>query len=111
MFKMKSLFLALTALCVAPLELPVSAGAAPAGLVTADVGMLLQQVRSDRRPRTRVRVYPYAREDYPYYARHDYPYGPPVRGFYDRNPTFQGNLNGCVVDLGYGRYESCDVGR
>ncbi len=58
----------------------------------------------DRRARTRVRVYRG-------YAGHDFPYGRPVRGFYDRNPTYQGNINGCVVDLGYGRYESCNVGR
>jgi len=31
-----------------------------------------------------------------------------VRGFEDRNPVPRGNMRGCTVDLGYGRYESCD---
>ena len=33
---------------------------------------------------------------------------PAVRGFGDRNPVPRGNMRGCTVDLGYGRYESCD---
>lgn len=33
---------------------------------------------------------------------------PARRGFGDRNPVPRGNMRGCTVDLGYGRYESCD---
>ncbi len=62
------------------------------------------------------------------------PYGPgfvgfgaPVYGYAHRYPgvggyafdparigsggAYQGNIPGCAVDLGYGRYESCNVGR
>jgi hypothetical protein len=34
-----------------------------------------------------------------------------LRGFKDPGYAYHGNLNGCAVDLGYGRWESCDVGR
>ncbi len=54
-----------------------------------------------RRPR--VRVYP----NRPYYDDYSNFY-PAVRGFRDRNPVPRGNMRGCTVDLGYGRYESCD---
>ena len=33
------------------------------------------------------------------------------RGFQDPGYAYHGNMNGCVVDLGYGRWESCSVGR
>ena len=61
------------------------------------------QYRDDdgwRRPR--VTVYPdrYFSDYSNYYPR--------VRGFEDRNPVPRGNMRGCTVDLGYGRYESCD---
>ena len=61
-----------------------------------------------RRYPPRVRVYPrrYA-EPVPYF--NDYSnYYPAVRGFEDYNPVPRGNMRGCTVDLGYGRYESCD---
>jgi hypothetical protein len=32
------------------------------------------------------------------------------RGFEDPGYAYHGNINGCVVDLGYGRWESCNVG-
>ncbi len=54
-----------------------------------------------RRPR--VRVYP----NRPYFDDYSNFY-PAVRGFEDRNPVPRGNMRGCTVDLGYGRYESCD---
>ena len=57
--------------------------------------------------RPRVTVYPV----YPVYPNYvpDYSYFyPPVPGFDDRNPVWRGNMRGCTVDLGYGRYESCD---
>jgi hypothetical protein len=34
-----------------------------------------------------------------------------LRGFADPGYAYHGNINGCVVDLGYGRWESCNVGR
>ena len=43
----------------------------------------------------------------PYFADYSY-YYPAVRGFEDYNPVPRGNMRGCTVDLGYGRYESCD---
>jgi hypothetical protein len=36
---------------------------------------------------------------------------PRYRGFDDPGFAYHGNINGCVVDLGYGRWESCNVGR
>lgn len=62
-----------------------------------------------RRYPPRVRVYPrrYYGEPVPYF--NDYSnYYPAVRGFEDYNPVPRGNMRGCTVDLGYGRYESCD---
>ena len=57
--------------------------------------------------RARVTVYPHYDEPYPYFADYSY-YYPAVRGFEDYNPVPRGNMRGCTVDLGYGRYESCD---
>lgn len=60
-----------------------------------------------RRYPPRVRVYPrrYA-EPVPYFDDYSNFY-PAVRGFEDRNPVPRGNMRGCTVDLGYGRYEVC----
>ena len=61
-----------------------------------------------RRYPPRVRVYPrYAEPVVPYFDDYSNFY-PAVRGFGDRNPVPRGNMRGCTVDLGYGRYESCD---
>jgi hypothetical protein len=50
-----------------------------------------------------------------YYHRRHYRHGGWVprrlRGFQDPGYAYHGNINGCVVDLGYGRWESCNVGR
>jgi hypothetical protein len=35
-------------------------------------------------------------------------YYPTARGFEDPGYAYHGNLSGCAVDLGYGRWESCD---
>lgn len=65
------------------------------------------QVYHRGRPHTRVTVYPRRYRAVPYFD--DYSnYYPAVRGFGDRNPVPRGNMRGCTVDLGYGRYESCD---
>ena len=58
----------------------------------------------DAPPCARLRVYP---RPVPYFDDYSYHY-PAVRGFGDRNPVPRGNRRGCTVDLGYGRYESCD---
>jgi hypothetical protein len=58
-------------------------------------------------PPPRVTVYPQYRRAVPYFDDYSY-YYPAVRGFGDRNPVPRGNMRGCTVDLGYGRYESCD---
>jgi hypothetical protein len=57
-------------------------------------------------PPPRVVARPHRR---PYFDDYSY-YYPAVRGFDDRNPVPRGNWRGCTVDLGYGRYESCDIG-
>ena len=50
-----------------------------------------------------------------YYHRRHYRHGGWVpyrlRGFEDPGYAYHGNINGCAVDLGYGRWESCNVGR
>ena len=55
-----------------------------------------------------------------YHRRHYYRHGyyrrggwvPPYRrGYADPGYAYHGNINGCAVDLGYGRWESCNVGR
>jgi hypothetical protein len=56
---------------------------------------------SHRRPYYHVRVPRY---------RHGW-VPPQYRGFNDPGYAYHGNINGCVVDLGYGRWESCNVGR
>jgi len=46
---------------------------------------------------------------YPYYRYPAYPYYRySAPGFYDQGYAYRGNISGCSVDLGYGRYESCD---
>ena len=53
-----------------------------------------------------VEVTPYATP----YARGGWvPYG--LRGFNDPGYAYHGNINGCAVDLGYGRWEPCNRGR
>ena len=34
-----------------------------------------------------------------------------LRGFEDPGHAYHGNINGCVIDQGYGRWASCDSGR
>ena len=71
--------------------------AAPTGLV---------QVYHHGRPHRRARITVYGDGGY-YVPDYSY-YYPPVRGFGDRSNVQRGNMRGCTVDLGYGRYESCD---
>ena len=50
-----------------------------------------------------------------HYYRHNYRHGgwvpPYLRGYADPGYAYHGNINGCAVDLGYGRWESCNTGR
>ena len=50
-----------------------------------------------------------------YHRRHFYRHGgwvpPYLRGYEDPGYAYHGNINGCAVDLGYGRWESCNTGR
>jgi hypothetical protein len=56
----------------------------------------------------RARAYrPYV--DVPYRRGGWVPY--PERGFQDPGYAYHGNINGCAVDLGYGRWEPCGGGR
>jgi hypothetical protein len=85
-----------------------SATAMPAAPLTQDKagGAVLAQYYDDDyyvpRRRPRITVYPDR-----YFDDYSYRY-PAVRGFNDRNPVPRGNMRGCTVDLGYGRYETCD---
>ncbi len=80
----------------------------------ADSTPVYHRSKPHRRHAPRVRVYPqypqyYAGPVYaPRYHYDDLSQYPYVRGFEDRNPVPRGNWRGCTVDLGYGRYESCD---
>jgi hypothetical protein len=47
--------------------------------------------------------------DVPYAGGGWVPYS--QRGFDDPGYAYHGNHNGCVVDLGYGRWEQCSGGR
>jgi hypothetical protein len=57
---------------------------------------------SHRRPYYRVRVPRHQQQGR--VPRH-------LRGFGDPGYAYHGNINGCAVDLGYGRWESCNAGR
>jgi hypothetical protein len=101
----------LTTLALGLLTLGVgvtSATAMPAAPLTQDEAgsaVLAQYYDDDYyvpRRRQRITVYPDR-----YFDDYSYRY-PAVRGFGDRNPVPRGNMRGCTVDLGYGRYESCD---
>ncbi len=91
-----------------------SASAMPiaAAVSRAEVTDLIQ-VR--HRLRRHVRPHFVVRPDAAY--AYGYPYGYPhfysdyyatYRGFEDPGFAVRGNLPGCAVDLGYGRWESCD---
>jgi len=57
------------------------------------------------RQRPRITVHPSYQGNLYFDDLSQYPY---ARGFEDHNPVPRGNMRGCSVDLGYGRYESCD---
>ena len=112
--KTRMMLVALGASLLAASAVPAAAMPAAVGLQQAapmDVTQVYHDGRRHRRYPPRVRVYPDYAPNYAYGRRYhyddlsQYPY---VRGFGDRNPVPRGNWRGCTVDLGYGRYESCD---
>ena len=96
--------LALGLFSVAAAKAAVAMPAAPLSFEAAPVTQVQYvdewRYRNWRRPR--ITVYPDV-----YFDDYSYHY-PARRGFGDRNPVPRGNIRGCSVDLGYGRYESCD---
>jgi hypothetical protein len=53
----------------------------------------------------------YHRRHYYRHYRHGGWVPPYLRGYEDPGYAYHGNINGCAVDLGYGRWESCNTGR
>jgi hypothetical protein len=90
---------ALLGLGTFPAAALTSAGHAMATALASDA--IPASSNSHRRPHYRVNV--------PRYRQGWVP--PRLRGFDDPGFAYHGNINGCVVDLGYGRWESCNVGR
>lgn len=113
--KLKML-LVLPALGALTLGVTERSTAMPAASLEQGQSEIVQVYHRGRPHRPRVRVYPdgyaepypYDAEPYPYYAPDYSYYYPPVRGFGDYSSVYRGNMRGCSVDLGYGRYESCD---
>jgi len=89
-------------------SLIIAAAAAVAVIAAAPAGALPQS--GGPAAKAAIDVTPVA-----YYHRRHYRHGgwvPPYRrGFADPGYAYHGNINGCAVDLGYGRWESCNVGR
>jgi hypothetical protein len=84
-------------------SIPASAfTSAEHGLVKAGAGDITLASSSKRRAHYDVRVPRY---------RHQARVPRQYRGFDDPGYAYHGNINGCAVDLGYGRWESCNVGR
>ena len=85
------------------------ASAMPAAPLTQASPTEFVRVYHEGRPhrRARITVYPerYA-SPYAAYPDHSY-YYPHARGFEDYSNVRRGNMRGCTVDLGYGRYEPC----
>ena len=86
------------------------AAAAPAGAVTPAANPSLKAVPSDVTPAANNKHRRNYRQGY--YHRGGGGWVPQrLRGYADPGYAYHGNINGCVVDLGYGRWESCSVGR
>lgn len=114
------------ALVAAGLALPSPVSAMPAsGLTQPVAGVEVEQVAVKKKRRhARIHVtgprYGYGYERVPGPAVYGYRsrrgvdpltgrgYGPYSTGYYDQGYAYHGNMNGCVVDLGYGRFESCN---
>jgi hypothetical protein len=91
----------------AAVAIAVLAATAPADALTPAVNAAVKAAATDVTPAA-------------YYHRRYYRHGyyrrggwvpPYLRGYRDPGYAYHGNINGCAVDLGYGRWESCNVGR
>ena len=79
----------------------------PSETVQSDVVQVWHRGRPHRvyrHPRGRIVVHPHAYAYSGYYPDYYATY----RGFQDPGFAVRGNMPGCAVDLGYGRWESCD---
>src|SRR5205085_7157455 len=90
----------------------IAAGLPPHAVLGAAVrtGVVpVSETRRHHRRRAVVPAYPQAGRDAPGCPglRSWNPYNPD-RGYCDPGFAYHGNVNGCAVDLGYGRWQSCD---
>jgi len=107
-----ALLAALVLLCGAPPQLEMSQAATAKqseGAPARRPSGIHQKVRHSRAPVTRHVGYPGHPPDCPGLPA----YNPanPDRGFCDPGFAYHGNISGCAIDLGYGRWEPCDVGQ
>jgi hypothetical protein len=102
------------AACAIAMPAPAAAGPLPDLAVKTAAGSDVVRVESVRRKHPR-RAY----VDVPVQPRppasapgcpglHSWNPANPDRGFCDPGFAYHGNVNGCAVDLGYGRWGSCD---
>jgi hypothetical protein len=98
-----ALAVGIAAVAAAPAAAFAPAGPAVQAAPTSDI------TPASYRHRHRARVYIYAPNAYAPQQQGWVPYS--QRGFADPGFAYHGNINGCAVDLGYGRWESCDKGR
>jgi hypothetical protein len=87
----------------------------PAGLAVAVLSAPASSLAFTPQNQSVLKAAPSAVTPADYYHRRYYRRGGWVprhlRGFEDPGYAYHGNINGCAVDLGYGRWESCNVGR
>ena len=91
-------------------SLIIPAAAAIAVMAAAPAGALVPADRSAVKTASAVTSVAYYHHRH-YYRRHGGWVPPYLRGYGDPGYAYHGNINGCAVDLGYGRWESCNVGR
>ena len=89
-------------------ELPSDAAAVPSGKIAATRVAWEQAIPALYRRRQVQRDYQAVQPDYAPPRDYRYYSGSSAPGFYDQGFAFHGNINGCVVDQGYGRYEPCN---
>jgi hypothetical protein len=94
----------------AAVTISLGLGGVPATALTSADHSVTKAGPSDLTPAQYSHRRPYYHVRVPRY-RHQGRVPPQYRGFDDPGYAYHGNINGCVVDLGYGRWESCNVGR
>jgi hypothetical protein len=88
----------------------LGSGTVSATALTGADRSVLKAAVSDITPAKSTKRRPYYQVRVPRYPNQGW-VAPQHRGFQDPGYAYHGNINGCVVDLGYGRWESCNVGR